>query len=71
MELRIETNARNTTQATAWAGQDHIATFWRERKTCRAKIMQSLPPLSTSPELRLMASWCIATADALDAWGGQ
>ena len=69
MELRIEPNARNTKQATAWAGRDHIADLRRERDGARAKVMLQLPPLATSAELRAMGDRCYAAADALDGWG--
>lgn len=68
MTLRIEPNARNSTKATAWAGQVHVADLHRERDTCRAKLQRMLPPLATSAELRLMADLCNATAAALDSW---
>ena len=69
MELRIEPNARNKQQATAWAGRDHIADLRRERDGSRAKVILQLPPLATSAELRDMATRCNAAADALDGWG--
>ena len=69
MELRIEPNARNTAQATAWLGAVHIADLHRERDTRRAKVQRQLPPLATSAELRGMADRCNATADAMDWWG--
>lgn len=68
MILRIESNARNATKATAWAGQVHAADLHRERDTCRAKLQRMLPPLATAAELRLMADLCNATAAALDSW---
>ena len=69
MELRIEPNARNKQQATAWAGRDQIASFWRDRDGALAKVMLQLPPLATSAELRAKATRCNAVADALDGWG--